>query len=128
VQDSGVVQMIVPRYERSQTITGEGTGARVPVNTAGAEALALVSKQLGALGNQLMAVAEKQQDDIRALEFAKSKGSIDTWFNDFYIAESENPDYEGGAKRCGEASSKYQEQALKGLKDPKLKSAVQQYL
>ena len=120
--------MIIPRYERSQTITGDGTGARVPVNTAGAEALALVSKQLGALGNQLMAVAEKQQDDIRALEFAKIKGSIDTWFNDFYIAESENPDYEGGAKRFGEASSKYQEQALKGLKDPKLKSAVQQYL
>lgn len=120
--------MIINKYERSNTITGEGTGAKVPVNTAGAEALGLVSKQLGALGNQLMGIAEKQQDDIRALEFAKVKGNVDTWFNDFYIAESENPDYEGGTKRFAATSVKYQEQILKGVKDPQLKSAIQQYL
>jgi hypothetical protein len=100
----------------------------MPVDDSMAQVLGMAAGQLQKVAGQMYEQAQKQQDDIRAVEFAKLKGEVDASFNEFYMAESENPDYEGMKERGKAFTSERKQAILEGIKDKQVRMAMEKYL
>lgn len=121
----------IPRYEpqsQMRAMPGPDVAVIRKPETAIGEGLESLGNAALSTGNKLADLAIKKQEEVDAMEFNLAKAKADSFFDQQWEQEKNNPDYDGMNGRVEEAFKKYSEDSLAGLSNDRVRQRVSQYL
>ena len=121
----------VPRYESAVTpkaLPSPNVLTKQVADTAIGEGLEVLGNAAVGTGNKLADLAIRKQAEVDAQEFNLVKARVDSFFDQQFEEEKNNPDYDGMNGRVDKAFGEFSQGLIDGASNDRVKQKVSQYL